>query len=134
MSTTTTTTSDQIHDLGSRWVDAELAGDVPTLAEMVTEDFRLVGPFGFVLDKDQWLDRYRSGDFATTALRWHDVEVREHGDAVITIGTHSQEAAFKGNPADGDFRISHVFVREGDRWAIASIQLSLAAPPAPPAA
>jgi len=131
---TTTTTTDQIHDLGSRWVDAEVAGDVAALADMVTEDFRLVGPFGFVLDKEQWLDRYRSGNFATTALRWHDVEVRDHGDAVITIGTHSQEAAYQGNPADGDFRISHVFVRDGDRWAIASIQLSLTAPPAPPAA
>ena len=74
----TTTTSDQIHDLGSRWVDAELAADVQALDTLATDDFRLVGPFGFVLDKQQWLDRYRSGDLATTVLTWHDVDLREY--------------------------------------------------------
>ncbi len=127
-----TTTTDQIHDLGARWVAAEIAADVDTLDTIVTDDFRLVGPFGFVLDKQQWLDRYRSGDFTTTALTWHDVDVREYGDTVVTIGTQTQEAAYKGTPSNGDFRISHVFVRDGDRWTIAGIQLSLTTSCRPP--
>src|SRR4051812_5830862 len=128
--TAMTTTTDQIRDLGGRWVDAELAADVDTLDSLATDDFRLVGPYGFVLDKEQWLDRYRSGDFATSGLTWRDVELRVFGDSVIAIGTQAQEAAYKGAPVNGEFRISHVFVRDGDRWAIASIQLSLSAPPA----
>ena len=110
----TTTTSYQIHDLGSRWVDAELAADADVLDTLATDDFRLVGPFGFVLDKQQWLDRYRSGDFVTTDLTWHDVDLREYGDSVVTIGTQSQHAAYKGSPSNGEFRITHVFVRDGD--------------------
>jgi ketosteroid isomerase-like protein len=129
---TTTTTNDQIRDLGERWARAEVAGDVDTLAGLVTHDFRLVGPFGFVLDKGQWLDRYRSGDFVTTELSWHDVETRRHGDAVVTIGTQTQRAAYKGTPSDGDFRVTHVFVRDDDAWVIANIQLSLTTPPAAP--
>jgi hypothetical protein len=37
---------------------------------------------------DLWLHflRCRSGGFATTALTWHDVEAREYGDSVFTIG------------------------------------------------
>jgi Domain of unknown function (DUF4440) len=70
------TTADQIDELGARWVAAELAGDTDTLESIVTDEFRLVGPFGFVLNKDQWLDRYRSGDFTTTELTWHDVDIR----------------------------------------------------------
>jgi ketosteroid isomerase-like protein len=126
-------TSEEIRDLGAAWVDAELAADVDTLDALATDDFHLVGPFGFVLDKQQWLDRYRSGDFATTALTWHDVEAREYGDTVVTIGTQSQQAAYKGTPSNGDFRITHVFVRERDQWKIAGMQLSpttLAPPPA----
>jgi ketosteroid isomerase-like protein len=119
-----TTTTDQIRDLGSRWVDAELAADVETLDAIATDDFHLVGPFGFVLDKQQWLDRYRSGDFTTSALSWHDVDVRDYGDSVVTIGTQSQEAAYQGAPSNGDFRITHVFVRDGDHWTIAGMQLS----------
>jgi ketosteroid isomerase-like protein len=122
-----TTTTEQIRTTGDRWVAAELAGDVDALDRMATEDFRLVGPLGFVLDKSQWLDRYRSGDFATTELSWRDVDVREYGSAAVSIGLQSQEAAYQGHPSNGDFRITHVWVREGDGWAIASIQLSPAA-------
>jgi ketosteroid isomerase-like protein len=130
----TTTTAAQIHDLGKRWIDAELAGDADALDTLATDDFHLVGPFGFVLDKQQWLDRYRSGDFATTALSWHDVKVREYGDSVVTIGTQSQQAAYKGSPSNGDFRITHVFVRPRGRWLMAGMQLSPTTAPAPPGA
>jgi ketosteroid isomerase-like protein len=128
------TTNDQIDDLGARWVAAEIAADIATLESIVTDDFRLVGPFGFVLDKDQWLDRYRSGDFQTTDLSWHDVEVRDYGETAVAIGTQTQEAAYKGSPSNGDFRITHVFIRRTDTWTIASIQLSLTSPPTPPSA
>jgi hypothetical protein len=96
---------------------------------MVTDDFQLVGPFGFVLDKAEWLDRYSSGDFSTTALSWHDVDVRVCGDAAITVGTQTQEPAYQGTPSNGDFRVSHVFVRRGGDWAMANIQLSLVTRP-----
>jgi ketosteroid isomerase-like protein len=124
--------ADQILDLGQRWVAAERDADLTTLEHIVTDDFRLVGPFGFVLDKQQWLDRYASGDFSTTSMSWHDVEVRVFGDAAVTIGTQTQEAAFKGTPSNGDFRVGHVFVRRDDDWLVASIQLSLTTPPGPP--
>jgi ketosteroid isomerase-like protein len=128
-----TTTTDQIRTSGDRWVAAELEGDVAALDQIATEDFRLVGPLGFVLDKQQWLDRYRSGAFETTSLDWSDVEVREYGDTAISIGVQEQEAAFQGAPSNGSFRITHVWVRDGDRWSIASIQLSPTGAFAPPA-
>jgi ketosteroid isomerase-like protein len=115
---------DTIRDLGSTWVDAELAADVHTLDTLATDDFRLVGPFGFVLDKQQWLDRYRSGDFTTTTMTWHDVDVRDYGDTVITIGTQTQQAAYRGSPSNGEFRITHVFVRDHHQWYIAGMHLS----------
>jgi hypothetical protein len=57
MSDTTT----EIRELGRRWVDAELRGDADALAALSVADFTLVGPLGFVLTREQWLDRYRSG-------------------------------------------------------------------------
>jgi ketosteroid isomerase-like protein len=123
------TTTDQVHELGARWVTAEIAADVDTLENIVTDDFRLVGPFGFVLDKGQWLDRYRSGDFHTAELSWHDVDIRDYGDTAVAIGTNTQKAAYKGSPSDGDYRITHVFIRRDDAWTIANIQLSLTTPP-----
>jgi len=119
-----TATADSIRDVAAAWVRAELAADVDTLETLVTDDFRLVGPFGFVLDKQQWLDRYRSGDFHATGLTWHDDDIRQYGETVVAIGTQSQEAAYRGTPSNGDYRITHVFVCDHDRWKIASMQLS----------
>jgi ketosteroid isomerase-like protein len=128
----TMTLDDQIREVGQRWARAETTGDIAALAELVTEDFRLVGPYGFVLDRTQWLDRYRSGDLVTTSLSWHDVQVHRYADTVVAIGTQTQHAAYRGTPADGVFRVSHVFVRVRDRWMIAHIQLSLGSPPSTP--
>jgi ketosteroid isomerase-like protein len=130
-----TTTTDQVREFGRAWADAEVRGDVDTLAGMATDDFTLVGPFGFVLDKGQWLDRYASGALETSELDWHDVEVRDYGDAAVAVGVHTQQAAYMGNAMNGDFRATHTLVRTpAGGWALAAVQLSpMAAPPAPPA-
>jgi ketosteroid isomerase-like protein len=126
------TTAEQVRALGQRWAAAEVAADVATLDQLAADDFCLIGPYGFILDKQQWLDRYRSGDFSTNMLSWDDVTVRQYGDVAIAIGTQTQKAAYKGTPSDGQFRVSQVLVRRGDDWRLAHLQLSLTTPPGPP--
>lgn len=113
-----------IEELEELWAQAEVAGDVSTLDRLAVEDFRLVGPFGFVLDKGQWLDRYRGGDLVTTRLDWRDAQVREMGDTVLVIGIHDQQATYRGTASDGQFRSTHIWVRAGDDWRLAGTQLS----------
>lgn len=48
------TTTTAVLELGHRWVTAERAGEADTLAELADQDFRLVGPLGFVLDEHGW--------------------------------------------------------------------------------
>jgi ketosteroid isomerase-like protein len=127
----TTTTEHQIHELDRRWVEAEQRGDTAALEALSTDDFTLVGPAGFVLHKQQWLDRYRSGAFVTQALRWDDVEVRDHGDAAVAIGVHTQEAAYQGNPVNGTFRSTHLAVRHDGGWRLAGLHLSPIGGPPP---
>lgn len=129
-----TTTADQVRAFDDAWVDAELRGDTGALADMATDDFTLVGPFGFVIGKGQWLDRYSSGALETTSLDWHDVEVREYGDVVVEVGVHTQQASHMGNPMNGDFRCTRLLVRRPDTgtWALAAVQLSPMGAPAPP--
>ena len=122
----------EILALGARWAAAEQHGDTATLDELAAADFRLVGPFGFVLDKTQWLDRYRSGALVTSSLVWDDVTVRDFGNTAIAIGRQTQRASYQGQPADGQFRVTQVFVHDGGRWALASLHLSQAAPPGRP--
>ncbi|MGW4829294.1 nuclear transport factor 2 family protein [Amycolatopsis japonica] len=124
-------TESEIRDLGARWADAEVRGDTEALDAMTTADFTLVGPLGFVLGKPQWLQRYRGGDLVTEKLDWTEVDVREHGTAAVSVGVHAQEGAHQGNRVDGRFRVTHVFVRDDDRWLIAGIHLSPIGGPPP---
>lgn len=129
--TTTSTTVEQIHELGRRWVEAEQAGDVAVLDALSTPDFTLDGPLGFVLDKAQWLDRYRSGDMATHTLAWEQVEVRDYGEAAVAVGVHDQTASYRGNRVDGRFRATQILVRDpAGRRRLAGVHLSpIGAPP-----
>jgi len=116
-------TSD-IRELDNAWAAAEQAGDSVTLDALAVPDFRLVGPLGFVLDRQQWAQRYRSGDLHTTTLEWAIESARVYGDAAVTIGTHTQTGDYRGRPIDGAFRSTHVAVRRDGRWQLASIHLS----------
>jgi ketosteroid isomerase-like protein len=125
-------TQTQILALGNIWAEAEQNADTAALDQLAAADFRLVGPFGFILDRDQWLRRYSSGMLDTRSLNWDQVEVRDFGDMAIAIGRHIQQASYAGRPADGQFRITHVFIRGSDaQWRIANIQLSHVASEAP---
>ena len=115
---------EQVREFGREWAAAEERGDTETLAGLAAEGFRLVGPLGFVLDRDQWLARYGGGGLVTEKLDWAEVEVREFGDTAIAIGVHEQVATHQGNPANGRFRATHVLVRDGARWRLAGIHLS----------
>jgi ketosteroid isomerase-like protein len=125
------TTDEHIRELGRRWVAAELKRDVDALDALTVEDFTLVGPLGFVLTKQEWLDRYRTGALVTTSLVWDEVHVRVYGDAAIAVGRHTQQATYQGQPADGQFRATHIAVRVGDRWLLAGKHLSPIGGPPP---
>jgi hypothetical protein len=103
------------------------------LDSLATPDFTLVGPLGFVLTKEQWLDRYRSGAFVTKTLSWDDVQVRDYGDAAVAVGVHDQQASYQGNPSDGRFRATHIAVRGDAGWRLVGMHLSpIATPPGAP--
>ncbi|SDY06910.1 protein of unknown function [Amycolatopsis xylanica] len=124
-------TEEEIRALGKRWATAEEQGDRQALDELTVDGFRLVGPVGFVLGKEQWLARYDGGALVTESIDWSDVEILDLGDTAIAIGVHAQVASYQGNPANGRFRATHVVVRRDDQWRLASIHLSPIGGPAP---
>jgi ketosteroid isomerase-like protein len=114
-----------------RLTRAELNGDVSTLDTLTTSDFTLVGPLGFLLAKDEWLDRYRSGALRTESLTWRPDSVRRHDDTALAIGTQVQRARYRGHPVDAQLRATHVLLRFDAGWRVAGMHLSpVGEPPA----
>lgn len=122
---------DAIEELETAWSQAEMRADTGTLEAISTSDFVLVGPLGFVFDKHQWLERYRSGDLVTGSLSLEDPAIRVYGEAAVTIARHIQRASYKGQRADGQFRTTHIAVCVDRGWLLAGIHLSPIGGPPP---
>ncbi|MFC5142619.1 nuclear transport factor 2 family protein [Actinomycetospora rhizophila] len=118
-----TTLPSTVHELVERYTAAEAAQDAATLADLATEDLRLVGPLGFVLDREAWLRRFADGlSYAELAI--DDVDVREHGDQAVAIATQTQSASYQGHTMAGRFRVTFVAGREDAGWRLRSAHLS----------
>lgn len=115
-----------ITDLQKRWSEAELQGDSAALESLLDDGFHGVGPAGFVLDKNGWIERYRSGDLKNNEFGWENTtEVRFYGDTAVVIGIQSQKTVYQGHEVPGGpFRFTQIAVRRGDQWVGAGLHLS----------
>lgn len=129
MNQETGTAQEQVLELGRRWAAAELEGSADALAPLLTDDFVLVGPLGFVLDKRQFLGSRRSGDLKHQEFAWEDVSVRAYDSAAVAVGSQTQKSTYQDRDASGRFRVTHIAVRQGDAWLIAGMHISPIAPP-----
>ena len=125
MTKATTVVEDDLAKLGENLRRAELLGDVVVLGDVLAPDFRGIGPRGFILTKEDWLAKHRTGDLKYEAFERSEMTVRTYGDAAIMTSRESTKAFYKGREVPGgDHRATHVFVRQEGRWRLAGIQLS----------
>src|SRR5579872_7557302 len=113
----------EVERLADVWTTAELSGDTAFLDNMLADDFVGIGPLGFMLTKQEWLARHQSGDLKYESIRLDEAKVRVYNDAAILTGRQAQNAAYRGNSIPGQFRITLVFVQQG-QWRLANLQLS----------
>lgn len=120
-----------------RWAAAERAGDQDALDAVLHGDFLFAGPYGYLLDRRDWIARFTPGDpkytrftaFTFTA----DVPTRVVGDTALVIGTQRQSGVFQGDDITGHHRGTVVLVRvvADAPWLIVGLHLSLPEPPEP---
>ena len=123
---------DGVLDLIRRWAAAEEQNDAGALDGLLAGDFAGVGPFGFILTRDQWLARFTNG-LANRSFTVTDLQVRDYGTAAVGIGVLAQETSWQGNDNSGRFRVTLVAVRAGEGWLLAHVHIGpLQAPPGRP--
>jgi len=125
-------TQDGVLDLVRRWAAAEEQNDAGALDGLLAGEFAGVGPFGFILTRDQWLARFTNG-LVNRSFTVTDLQVRDYGTAAVGIGVLAQETSWQGTDNSGRFRVTLVAVRVGNRWLLAHVHIGpLQAPPGRP--
>src|SRR6266508_5318314 len=93
----------QNEDLSRDWAAADQRGDVDYLERLLADDFVGIGPRGFMLTKDQWLERHKTGDLRYQSLTLDEMAMRVYGDAAIVTARETAEATYKGQSTPGQF-------------------------------
>jgi hypothetical protein len=116
-------TADTVNIFIDSWAKAELNGDSAFLDRVLADDFQAVGPRGFIVNRQQWLERFSTG-LHYESLSIEDVQPRLHDGTAVVIATQKQTATFNGMRSDGDFRVTLFLERQADDWRILGMQLS----------
>jgi hypothetical protein len=112
-------------ELAERLRQAELRGEAAFLDQVLTSDFLGIGPRGFVLTKDAWLGRHRSGDLRYESLDRDEIALRTYADSAIMTSREVGTTKYKGQDVPvGALRATHIFVRRGGSWRLAGVQFS----------
>lgn len=106
------------------WAMAEQNGDTAFLKDALTNDFVGVGPRGFMLSKEEWLERHESGKLRYESLLLGETKVRLYGDSAIVIARQTVKGKYEEHDLEGRFRATLVLVERGGRWLLAGIHLS----------
>jgi ketosteroid isomerase-like protein len=124
-------TTNQVSKLLDRFAESQRRSDVDALSELLTDDFKLVGPLGFVVPKHQWLDQFDSGALQIESLEWDQLDIRTHAYAgfAIAIGRLTQAATYAQNRSDGQFRVTAIAIGHGVTWHLAGVHYSPIAVP-----
>jgi ketosteroid isomerase-like protein len=120
--------SEELKQVAEEWASAELRGDTAALGEVLADDFVGVGPRGFMLTKEQWIDRHEAGSLRYDSFGLDEIGVRLYGDAAVMACRQSAEGVYEDENRRYDiheqFRATLVFVRQQGRWLLAGLHLS----------
>ena len=115
-------TMDDVRAVQDRFDRAELTADRDALRELIADDFRSIGPRGFVMDKEQWIGRH--SEFRYERLDTSEMDVRRYGDTAVVRDVQRNRATYQDHPVAVATRVSQVWVRLDGRWQLVAIQFS----------
>jgi ketosteroid isomerase-like protein len=119
--------TEELNKLMEDWASAELRGDTTFLKSFLTDDFVGVGPYGFLLTKDEWLERHESRKLRYESFRLDKIRVRLYGDAAVIILRQTMKGKYEDNNLPGSLRATLFFAQQEGRWLLVGIHMSFIA-------
>ena len=111
-----------VRQLFDELVTAYAKNDAAAPARILADDFTFTNPFGEVMTKEQRIGEIKPGGIMFDSYSVDDVNVRVYGDTAVV----TNQATLAGKRGDqvisGQYRVTSVFVKKGDRWQVVAAQ------------
>lgn len=121
---------EQLTRQADRWDQAIVAKDRAAIEANMADDFRQIDGAGRIETRASFLDDLMDPALTIDPYTVEDFEVRLYGDVALLSGRTRMTGRYQGKPFRTHYRYIDVYVRQGDRWRVVSVQISRI--PAPP--
>jgi Domain of unknown function (DUF4440) len=120
-------TTDELQAVLRRWTEAEADGDAGELDRLLAPEFSAIGPLGFRLSKQDWLERHASGALSYEMFDLDELELRPYDGAALAIARQATAGAYNGHPVPEALRLSVLLTEERGSWKLAAAHMSFIA-------
>lgn len=128
------TRDDDIARFLSSWKAAEVSGDASGLEVALADDFSAIGPLGFAVSKEDWLERHTTGALKYETFALEELELRPYESVAVATARPTGKGTYNGHPVPSELRSTLVLTDQAGAWQLGLIHMSFIAgtPGAPP--
>ncbi len=109
---------DELLATDASWNTLRLSADVAGLDRLLADDWLLTHSDGKVQTKAEYLEELSTRSRRNQAIGNEDVRLRRYGDTAVVTGTSVQSAVSNGQPWQGRFRFTRVWVQRDGHWVM----------------
>ncbi len=111
--------ADSLRTIDASWNDLRLASNVTALDKLLTEDWILTHSDGRVQNKKEYLNELRTGTRSNQKIVNDSVQVRIYNNSAIVTGISVQSGISNGQPWQGRFRFTRIWILRDGVWMMA---------------
>ncbi len=111
-----------IDELQNTVNQALLESQWATLEELVADNARIIGPKGFMIDRDTWIGAHQDTEYQQVRWETSESELHRYDQAAVRVDVVDSECRFHGETITGRFRVSQTWVTEDGQWQLAAVQ------------
>ena len=106
----------EIRKMEIEWGDAFVRRDIATLDRLMTDEYILTDPLGFVRGKAESLDAIKTTEVLFESTESDNVNVRINGDTAVVTARSTFRGRYKGWPMRGQYQYTDVLVKRRGSW------------------
>jgi ketosteroid isomerase-like protein len=109
-------TAQSVKQLERDWLEAEKAGDVDKLGQILADDWVAIGPDGKTLTKQALLADVQSGKTKMESYEIGPMEVKALGSVAVVQGSDTEKSSSQGKDSSGKYVWMDVFAKRDGKW------------------